>query len=472
MLGRKKEMPLLEKVKITDIGTEGNAVAKVDGQVVFVPMLIPGDVVDIRVRKKRRKYMEGTAVRFHEYSSDRIEPRCTHFGVCGGCKWQHLRYEKQLEFKEKQVIDNLTRIGKLELSGVRPILGSSEIYGYRNKLEFTFSDKRWLTREEMLADNDRIVEDALGFHIPGYFDKVLDIRECHFQPDPSNAIRDSVRRYAHRKSLAFFNIRQQSGFLRNLIIRTTRSGNVMVIVVFFMDERERINGLMEHLRTEFPRITSLYYIINTKKNDSLSDQVPVLYSGDDHLLEEIDSLKFRIGPLSFYQTNTLQAGKLYAVAKEFAGLTGRETVYDLYTGAGTIACYVAGEAGKVIGMEYVDAAVEDAVINSGINNIGNTEFYAGDIRLLLNEKFIQEKGRPDVIITDPPRAGMHSDVVEQILSAGPSRIVYISCNPSTQARDAGLMSEKYRVTAVQPVDMFPHTHHVENVILLERRRDK
>lgn len=471
-MGRKKEMPLLEKVKITDIGTEGNAVAKVDGQVVFVPMLIPGDVVDIRVRKKRRKYMEGTAVRFHEYSSDRIEPRCTHFGVCGGCKWQHLRYEKQLEFKEKQVIDNLTRIGKLELSGVRPILGSSEIYGYRNKLEFTFSDKRWLTREEMLADNDRIVEDALGFHIPGYFDKVLDIRECHFQPDPSNAIRDSVRRYAHRKSLAFFNIRQQSGFLRNLIIRTTRSGNVMVIVVFFMYERERINGLMEHLRTEFPRITSLYYIINTKKNDSLSDQVPVLYSGDDHLLEEIDSLKFRIGPLSFYQTNTLQAGKLYAVAKEFAGLTGRETVYDLYTGAGTIACYVAGEAGKVIGMEYVDAAVEDAVINSGINNIGNTEFYAGDIRLLLNEKFIQEKGRPDVIITDPPRAGMHSDVVEQILSAGPSRIVYISCNPSTQARDAGLMSEKYRVTAVQPVDMFPHTHHVENVILLERRRDK
>lgn len=471
-MGRKKEMPLLEKVKITDIGTEGNAVAKVDGQVVFVPMLIPGDVVDIRVRKKRRKYMEGTAVRFHEYSSDRIEPRCTHFGVCGGCKWQHLRYEKQLEFKEKQVIDNLTRIGKLELSGVRPILGSSEIYGYRNKLEFTFSDKRWLTREEMLADNDRIVEDALGFHIPGYFDKVLDIRECHFQPDPSNAIRDSVRRYAHRKSLAFFNIRQQSGFLRNLIIRTTRSGNVMVIVVFFMDERERINGLMEHLRTEFPRITSLYYIINTKKNDSLSDQVPVLYSGDDHLLEEIDSLKFRIGPLSFYQTNTLQAGKLYAIAKEFAGLTGRETVYDLYTGAGTIACYVAGEAGKVIGIEYVDAAVEDAVINSGINNIGNTEFYAGDIRLLLNEKFIQEKGRPDVIITDPPRAGMHSDVVEQILSAGPSRIVYISCNPSTQARDAGLMSEKYRVAAVQPVDMFPHTHHVENVILLERRRDK
>ena len=471
-MGRKKEMPLLEKVKITDIGTEGNAVANVDGQVVFVPMLIPGDVVDIRVRKKRRKYMEGTAVRFHEYSSDRIEPRCTHFGVCGGCKWQHLRYEKQLEFKEKQVIDNLTRIGKLELSGVRPILGSSEIYGYRNKLEFTFSDKRWLTREEMLADNDRIVEDALGFHIPGYFDKVLDIRECHFQPDPSNAIRDSVRRYAHRKSLAFFNIRQQSGFLRNLIIRTTRSGNVMVIVVFFMDERERINGLMEHLRTEFPRITSLYYIINTKKNDSLSDQVPVLYSGDDHLLEEIDSLKFRIGPLSFYQTNTLQAGKLYAIAKEFAGLTGRETVYDLYTGAGTIACYVAGEARKVIGMEYVDAAVEDAVINSGINNIGNTEFYAGDIRLLLNEKFIQEKGRPDVIITDPPRAGMHSDVVEQILSAGPSRIVYISCNPSTQARDAGLMSEKYRVAAVQPVDMFPHTHHVENVILLERRRDK
>lgn len=471
-MGRKKELPILEKVRITDIGAEGNAIAKVDGQVVFVPMLIPGDVVDIRVRKKRRKFMEGTVVRFREYSPVRIDPKCYHFGVCGGCKWQHLPYEKQLEFKERQVIDSLTRIGKLELSGVRPIIGSSEIFGYRNKLEFTFSDKRWLTREEMVSDNDRINEDALGFHIPGLFDKVLDIRECHLQPEPSNAIRDSVRRYAHRKSLAFFNLRQQSGFLRNLVIRATSSGNVMVIVVFFMDERDRINGLMEHLRTGFPEITSLYYIINTKKNDSLADQEPVLYSGDDHLLEEMDGLKFRIGPKSFYQTNTRQAEKLYSTAREFARLTGSETVYDLYTGTGTIACYLAGRAGKVIGIEYIDEAVRDAVVNSQINKIGNTEFFAGDIRLLLNEKFLEDQGRPDVIITDPPRAGMHPDVVGQILAADPSRIVYISCNPATQARDAGLMSEKYRVAAVQPVDMFPHTHHVENVILLERIEDK
>jgi 23S rRNA (uracil1939-C5)-methyltransferase len=471
-VGRKKELPILEKVRITDVGAEGNAIAKVDGQVVFVPMLIPGDVVDIRVRKKRRKFMEGTVVRFREYSPVRIDPKCYHFGVCGGCKWQHLPYEKQLEFKERQVIDSLTRIGKLELSGVRPIIGSSEIFGYRNKLEFTFSDKRWLTREVMVSDNDRINEDALGFHIPGLFDKVLDIRECHLQPEPSNAIRDSVRRYAHRKSLAFFNLRQQSGFLRNLVIRTTSSGNVMVIVVFFMDERDRINGLMEHLRTGFPEITSLYYIINTKKNDSLADQEPVLYSGDDHLLEEMDGLKFRIGPKSFYQTNTRQAEKLYSTAREFARLTGSETVYDLYTGTGTIACYLAGRAGKVIGIEYIDEAVRDAVINSQINKIGNTEFFAGDIRLLLNEKFLEDQGRPDVIITDPPRAGMHPDVVGQILAADPSRIVYISCNPATQARDAGLMSEKYRVAAVQPVDMFPHTHHVENVILLERIEDK
>lgn len=465
-------MPLLEKVRITDIGAEGNAIARVDGQVVFVPMMVPGDVVDIRVRKKRRKYMEGTVVRFHEYSPDRIEPKCSHFGVCGGCKWQHLPYRKQLEYKEKQVTESLSRIGKLELSGVRPILGSSEIFGYRNKLEFTFSDKRWLTRDEMVSDNERIIEDALGFHIPGLFDKVLDIRECHLQPEPSNAIRDSVRRYAHRKSLAFFNLRQQSGFLRNLIIRTTSTGKVMVIVVFFMDERERIRGLMEHLRTEFPQITSLYYIINTKKNDSLADQEPVLYSGDDHLQEEMDGLKFRIGPKSFYQTNTRQAANLYAAASEFAGLTGNEVVYDLYTGTGTIACYVAARAAKVIGMEYIDEAVKDAVINSRINRIGNTEFHSGDIRVLLNENFLEGRGRPDVIITDPPRAGMHPDVVAQILAANPSRIVYISCNPSTQARDAGLMSDKYRVAAVQPVDMFPHTHHVENVILLERRADK
>lgn len=463
-------MPLLEKVRITDIGAEGNAIARIDNQVIFVPMLIPGDVVDIRVRKKRRKFMEGTVVRFHEYSPDRIKPRCEHFGVCGGCKWQHLPYEKQLQFKEKQVKDNLIRIGKVDIPFTDPILGSEEIFFYRNKLEYTFSDKRWLTREEMISDNDHINEDALGFHIPGMFDKVLDIRECHLQPEPSNAIRDAVRRYAHRKSFAFFNLRQQSGFLRNLIIRNTSSGKVMVIVVFYLDEKERIEGLLDFLASEFPQINSLFYIINTKQNDSLADQVPVLYRGEDHLYEEMDGLKFRIGPKSFYQTNTKQSLRLYKIAKDFAALTGNEVVYDLYTGAGTIANFIADSAQKVIGIEYIDEAVRDAAINSEINNIRNTQFFAGDIRSLLNEQFISENGKPDIIITDPPRAGMHEDVVKQIINASPGKVIYISCNPSTQARDISLMSEYYMVTRIQPVDMFPHTHHVENVILLEKRK--
>jgi 23S rRNA (uracil1939-C5)-methyltransferase len=408
-------------------------------------------------------------VRFHEYSPDRISPRCAHFGVCGGCKWQHLPYDKQLFWKEKQVKDNLTRIGKLDIPEMDPVIGSSEIFLYRNKLEYTFSDKRWLTREEMISDNDNMNEDALGFHIPGLFDKVLDITECHLQPEPSNAIRDAVRRYAHRKSLAFFNLRQQTGFLRNLIIRNTTSGKVMVIVVFYLDEKERIKGLMDFLAAEFPQISSLFYIINTKQNDSLADQVPLLYKGDDHLLEEMGGLRFRIGPKSFYQTNTKQALRLYTIAKEFAGLTGTEVVYDLYTGTGTIANFVADSARKVIGIEYIDDAVKDAIINSGINGIKNTQFFSGDIRSLLSQKFILENGRPDVIITDPPRAGMHEDVVMQIISASPGRIVYISCNPATQARDISLMSGHYTITRVQPVDMFPHTHHIENIILLEKK---
>lgn len=463
-------MPLLGKVRITDIGAEGNAIARIDNQVIFVPMLIPGDVVDIRVRKKRRKFMEGTVVRFHEYSPDRIKPRCAHFGVCGGCKWQHLPYEKQLQFKEKQVKDNLTRIGKVDIPFTDPILGSPEIFFYRNKLEYTFSDKRWLTREEMISDNDHLNEDALGFHIPGMFDKVLDIRECYLQPEPSNAIRDAVRRYAHRKSFAFFNLRQQSGFLRNLIIRNTSSGKVMVIIVFYLDEKERIEGLLDFLAAEFPQINSLFYIINTKQNDSLADQVPILYKGEDHLLEEMDGLKFRIGPKSFYQTNTKQSLRLYKITKEFAALTGNEIVYDLYTGAGTIANFISDAAQKVIGIEYIDEAVRDAAINSEINNIRNTRFFAGDIRSLLNDQFISDNGKPDLIITDPPRAGMHEDVVKQIIKASPGKVIYISCNPSTQARDISLMSDYYNVTRVQPVDMFPHTHHVENVILLEQKK--
>lgn len=468
-MGRKKELPLLEKVRITDIGAEGNALARVDNQVVFVPMLVPGDVVDIKVRKKRKKYLEGTVVRFHEYSPDRIKPLCGHFGVCGGCKWQHLPYDLQLKFKEKQVADNLKRIGKVFLPDVDPIIGSPSVFRYRNKLEYTFSDKRWLTREEVNSDDDFEKEDALGFHIPGLFDKVLDIRECHLQPEPSNAIREAVRRYAHKKCLPFFNLRQQSGFLRNLIIRNTSSGKVMVIVIFFMDEKERREGLLDYLAAEFPQISSLFYIINAKRNDSLADQEPILYKGDDHLVEEMDGLKFRIGPKSFYQTNTEQALVLYRTALNLAGLTGKEIVYDLYTGTGTIANYAASRSEKVIGIEYIEEAVRDATLNSEMNNIRNTRFFAGDMRKILTEQFMEENGHPDVIITDPPRAGMHEDVVKTILSASPEKVVYISCNPSTQARDIFLLSEKYNVARVQPVDMFPHTHHVENVVLLDKR---
>ena len=468
-MGRRKELPFLEKVRITDIGAEGNALAKVDNLVVFVPMLIPGDIVDIKVIKKRKKYLEGRAVKFHEYSADRIEPRCVHFGVCGGCKWQHLPYELQLKYKEKQVRDNLTRIGKTEIPEIRPIIGSSEIFLYRNKLEYTFSDKRWLTKEEVVSDIRFEKEDALGFHIPGQFDKVLDIKECHLQPDPSNAIRNAVRNYAHKNNLQFFDLISQKGFLRNIVIRNSLEGKVMVIVVFFQDDINKRNGLLDFLAAEFPQITSLMYVINSKRNDSLNDQVPILYRGENHLVEEMDDLKFRIGPKSFYQTNTRQALELYRTAKEFAGLTGNEIVYDLYTGTGTIANYVARQATKVIGIEYVAEAVEDARINSEINGILNTEFFAGDMKDVLSDAFFATSGKPDVIITDPPRAGMHEDVINIIASAVPERIVYISCNPATQSRDIQLLSNLYYVAIVQPVDMFPHTHHVENVVLLKRR---
>ncbi|MFH0842367.1 MAG: 23S rRNA (uracil(1939)-C(5))-methyltransferase RlmD [Bacteroidota bacterium] len=471
-MGRKKELPLLEKVTITDIGSEGNALTRVNNQVVFVPMLIPGDVVDIKVRKKRKKYLEGQVVRFHEYSSKRIKAQCGHFGVCGGCKWQHLPYEFQLQYKQKQVEDNLRRIGKVEMPAVSPIIGSSEVFRYRNKLEFTFSDKKWLTREEINSDHDFEKEDALGFHIPGLFDKVLDIRECHLQPEPSNAIRDAVRRFGHRNSYRFFNLRQQTGFLRNLVIRNSGDGKFMVIVVFFLDESERRNALLDHLAAEFPQIASLFYIINTKKNDSLSDQEPVLYKGEDHLTEELDGLKFRIGPKSFFQTNTTQSLKLFRVAEEMAGLTGKETVYDLYTGTGTIANFIASKAKKVIGIEYIEDAIKDAKINSSVNKITNTEFFAGDIKDVLSEQFMEEHGYPDVIMTDPPRAGMHEDVIGKIIAADPRKIVYISCNPATQARDVLLLSEKFSVTRIQPVDMFPQTHHVENIVLMERRQGK
>ncbi len=468
-MGRKKELPLLEKVTITDIGAEGNALARVDNLVVFVPMLIPGDVVDIKVIKKRKKYLEGRVTKFHEYSADRIKPRCIHFGVCGGCKWQHLPYKLQLHYKEKQVKDNLTRIGKTELPVINPIIGSEEIYMYRNKLEYTFSHKRWLTKEEVISDTKFEKEDALGFHIPGLFDKVLDIKECHLQPDPSNSIRNAVRQYAHDKDLQFFDLREQMGFLRNIVIRNSLEGNVMVIVVFFHEDVEQRTGLLDFLDSQFPQITSLMYVINSKRNDSLNDQNPVLYKGEDHLFEEMDGLKFRIGPKSFYQTNTRQALVLYRVAREFAELSGNEVVYDLYTGTGTIANFISAYAKRVIGIEYVDEAVQDAKINSEINNLHNTSFIAGDMKDILTESFFTLYGKPDVIITDPPRAGMHEEVIKIIAGAAADRIVYISCNPSTQSRDIQLLSNNYYVAAVQPVDMFPHTHHVENVVLLRRR---
>jgi len=468
-VGRKKEMLLLEKVTITDIGAEGNALARVNNLVVFVPMLIPGDIVDIKVIKKRKKYLEGRVTKFHEYSPDRIKPRCIHFGVCGGCKWQHLPYKLQLHYKEKQVKDNLTRIGKTELPVINPIIGSEEIYMYRNKLEYTFSHKRWLTKEEVISDTKFEKEDALGFHIPGLFDKVLDIKECHLQPDPSNSIRNAVRQYAHDKDLQFFDLREQMGFLRNIVIRNSLEGNVMVIVVFFHEDVEQRTGLLDFLDSQFPQITSLMYVINSKRNDSLNDQNPVLYKGEDHLFEEMDGLKFRIGPKSFYQTNTRQALVLYRVAREFAELSGNEVVYDLYTGTGTIANFISAYAKRVIGIEYVDEAVQDAKINSEINNLHNTSFIAGDMKDILTESFFTLYGKPDVIITDPPRAGMHEEVIKIIAGAAADRIVYISCNPSTQSRDIQLLSNNYYVAAVQPVDMFPHTHHVENVVLLRRR---
>jgi 23S rRNA (uracil1939-C5)-methyltransferase len=468
-VGRRQELPFLEKVRITDIGAEGNAIARVDNLVVFVPMLIPGDLVDIRVIKKRKKYLEGRVVKFHEYSPDRIEPRCIHFGVCGGCKWQHLPYNLQLKFKEKQVRDNLIRIGKVDLPEISPIIGSSEIFMYRNKLEYTFSDKRRFTKEEVDSGTEFEKEDVLGFHIPGLFDKVLDIEECHLQPEPSNSIKNAVRKYAHKKNLQFFDLREQRGFLRNIVIRNSLEGKVMVIVVFFYDDVEKRTGLLDFLASEFPQIASLMYVINSKRNDSLNDQEPILYKGENHLVEDMDGLKFRIGPKSFYQTNTRQALELYRTARDFARLTGEEIVYDLYSGTGTIANFIAAHADRVIGIEYIDEAVEDAIINSEINGIVNTHFFAGDMKDVLSEAFFESEGKPDVIITDPPRAGMHEDVIKIIARAAPGRIVYISCNPSTQSRDIQLLSGDYHIAGVQPVDMFPHTHHVENVVLLKRR---
>ncbi len=469
---KKKDLPLLQNVKITAIAAEGKALARVDDKVVFVPYVVPGDVVDLQVKRKKNSYMEAVAVAFHEYSPLRDTPVCSHYGVCGGCKWQCLQYSEQLKAKQQQIVDNLTRIGKVELPDISPILGSEQIYAYRNKLEFGFSDKRWLTEEEVRASVKYDNMNALGFHITGAFDKILDIDKCWLMDDICNRIRNSIREYANEHALTFYNLRENSGLLRSIMIRNSNTNELMLLVQFRIEndkEREQAMDLMQYLADTFPEITSLLYVDNHKCNDTIGDQEVVVFKGNDHIYEEMEGLRFKVGPKSFYQTNTEQAYTLYKVARDFAGLTGEELVYDLYTGTGTIANFVSRKAKRVIGIEYVPEAIEDAKVNSEINGIDNTLFFAGDMKDVLNHEFIEEYGRPDVIITDPPRAGMHNDVIDTILFAAPRRIVYVSCNPATQARDLQLLDADYKVEAVQPVDMFPHTQHVENVVLLVRR---
>ena len=472
MARKKKPLPLLENITITGVAAEGKAIAKVDNLVVFVPYAVPGDVVDLQVRRKKHSYAEAEVVKFHHYSEQRATPFCQHFGVCGGCKWQCLPYEEQLRYKQQQVVDNLTRIGKIELPEVSPILGSRHTQCYRNKLEFGFSNKKWLTFEEVASGTKFEVMDAVGFHIPGAFDKILDIDTCYLMDDINNRLRNGIRSYALSHQLTFFDLRAQTGLLRNMMVRTSATGEVMLLLQFCIrsaEEEKQARYLLAHIHETFPEVTSLLWVNNLKCNDTIGDLEVHTYAGTDFIYEIMENLRFKVGPKSFYQTNTEQAYELYKVARHFAGLTGSELVYDLYTGTGTIANFVAHQAKQVIGIEYVPEAIEDAKENARINGLDNTLFYAGDMKDILNRDFIDHHGRPDVIITDPPRAGMHTDVVNTILFASPRRIVYVSCNPATQARDLALLDTQYRVVAVQPVDMFPQTHHVENVVLLEKR---
>ncbi len=468
-MSRKKIDLLLEAVTIERVAAEGKALAHVDGMVVFVDFAVPGDVVDIQVFKKKKNYMEGFIKRMVQPSKDRLEPFCEHFGTCGGCRWQPLPYRMQLEAKRTQVEDQLVRIGHLEVPEIRPTLPSERIQYYRNKLEFSASEKRWLLKgedPEQVPDSDRM---GLGFHVGKFFDKVLDIRECHLQPEPSNAIRLFIKKFCVDNGYEFYNIRENHGYFRNIFIRTTEKGEVMLIVCFSHEDKTRREALLDAVAARFPQITSLWYVINEKLNDSIADLSPILYKGEEAIYEEMEGLRFKIGPKSFYQTNSLQAERLYGVARDFAALTGGEVVYDLYTGTGTIAQFVSRKASKVLGIEYVPEAIEDARHNAKANGITNCEFFAGDMKDVLNEAFIARHGRPDVIILDPPRAGIHPDVARVILEAAPRRMVYVSCNPASQARDLSILCRDYRITAVQPVDMFPHTMHVENVVALERK---
>lgn len=469
-MGRKrKELPVVENVEITGVAAEGKSIARVDDMVVFIPYGAPGDVVNIKLDKKKRSYAEAHIVDMVKPSPDRVTPACEHFGVCGGCKWQHIPYESQLRYKRDQVVDALTRIAKVEIPEVNPTLGSKETFCYRNKLEYTFSCKCWITFEDLRSGREITDRNALGFHIPGAFDKVLDIKKCWLQDDLSNRIRLFVRQYALAKGYEFYDIKAQQGLMRTLMVRIASTGEVMLIVVFARPEQEKIDDLMGAIAAEFPEITSLLYVVNQKVNDTIADQEVVTFRGRDYINEEMEGLQFRIGPKSFYQTNSHQAYELYKVARRMACLKPDDLVYDLYTGTGTIANFVARQVKKVVGIEYVPEAIADAKLNSEVNGIDNTIFFAGDMKDVLTDGFIAEHGRPDVMIIDPPRAGMHEDVVNVILNARPERIVYVSCNPATQARDLALMDSLYRVEEVQPVDMFPHTHHVENVVRMTRR---
>lgn len=469
-MGRKrKELPVVENVEITGVAAEGKSIARIDDMVVFIPYGAPGDVVNIKLDKKKRSYAEAHIVDMVKPSPDRVTPACEHFGVCGGCKWQHIPYESQLRYKRDQVVDALTRIAKVEIPEVNPTLGSKETFCYRNKLEYTFSCKCWITFEDLRSGREIADRNALGFHIPGAFDKVLDIKKCWLQDDLSNRIRLFVRQYALAKGYEFYDIKAQQGLMRTLMVRIASTGEVMLIVVFARPEQEKIDDLMGAIAAEFPEITSLLYVVNQKVNDTIADQEVITYRGRDYINEEMEGLQFRIGPKSFYQTNSLQAYELYKVARRMACLKPDDLVYDLYTGTGTIANFVARQVKKVVGIEYVPEAIADAKLNSEVNGIDNTIFFAGDMKDVLTNGFIEEHGRPDVMIIDPPRAGMHEDVVNVILNARPERIVYVSCNPATQARDLALMDSLYRVEEVQPVDMFPHTHHVENVVRMTRR---
>lgn len=473
MSRKRKEQPLLRDFEITAVAAEGNALGHADdGLTVFVPYGAPGDVADVQIERKKHRYAQGRITRLSRPSQMRVEPRCAHFGVCGGCRWQHLPYDYQLQCKRQQVVDALQRIAKVPFPEPPAALGSEDTYAYRNKMEYTFSNRKWLTREQLESGQEFPDRDAAGFHIPGAFDKVLDISQCHLQEDFGNRLRQFVKAYGKEHGYTFYDLRGQSGLLRTLMIRTASTGQKMAVMAFGEDDKEKIAALMEAVKLEFPEITSLYYVVNTKVNDSLADQDMVLYSGQDHIEEEMEGLRFRVGPKSFYQTNSAQAHRLYGVARDFAGLEGGELVYDLYTGAGTIACFLARGCRKVVGIEYVADAIADARANAQANGLDNTDFHAGDMKDILTADFIAEHGQPDVMVVDPPRAGMHPDVVEVILQAAPRRIVYVSCNPATQARDIALMAGKYDVTAVQPVDMFPHTAHVENVVRLDRKEIK